>query len=249
MAHLRRMHPNGKVPGTAFTNADTRNVVGTARRERDAQNSARAAVESHARFMDFSKEARKIWNSTPTPVFDAFTKELRGNSPHGEFPPDGVPQSVFDKYQEILTQTYPKCRTGVVAIDLASGTVQPYEASHGWNYYNKLGEVERLCNNGGKNLINIESELRQAFVNAEMARFIAQRNEQTRFSQVPTGNLLGLDEPEIPNLLRFEPTKEGLNAREEELAGLFGGGKKRNTRKSTRRRKNRRMHTRAVYKK
>ena len=57
------------------------------------------------------------------------------------------------------------------------------------------------------------------------------------FKDVKIGNLLNINKSKEPNLLSFEPTKQGLKNRGKELEGLFGGRK-------TRRRRNHKRKTR-----
>ena len=63
---------------------------------------------------------------------------------------------------------------------------------------------------------------------------------QKRLNKPKTANLLGLSNAPVaaePNLLRFEPTKEGVASRENELRSLFNGKSRRKQRKSKRTRK------------
>ena len=61
--------------------------------------------------------------------------------------------------------------------------------------------------------------------------------ERFRLSKIPTGNLLGLNKKNEPNMIKFQPTKNGLNNRSKELNGLFR--KSRKNRKSRKTRKGR----------
>jgi hypothetical protein len=68
--------------------------------------------------------------------------------------------------------------------------------------------------------------------------------EESRLRHIPKGNLLELNKLHEPNLLSFEPTKNGLNKRAKELEGLFGG---RRTKKSRKTKKNNRVNRRKTY--
>jgi hypothetical protein len=93
-----------------------------------------------------------------------------------------------------------------------------------------------------KKFFKTKTEINIKIKNMQNRSKKARNNAETkRLSKVPTGNLLNINKSKEPNLLSFEPTKQGLNNRGKELEGLFGGRK-------TRRRRNHKRKTRRTRK-
>jgi hypothetical protein len=124
-----------------------------------------------------------------------------------------------------------------VAATLSRGFHQPFTASRGQNYFRLFDETEKSCFLQPFIEARKKAEAEQEKIKKE--KKVRNNYEKRRLAKVPMGNLLGLNKPPQPNLLSFEPTKNGLNARAKELAGLFGG-----RRKTRRGRKHRRHSTR-----
>ena len=130
--------------------------------------------------------------------------------------------------------------------------LQPYtEARQNFERRQKLtkllkeGISRQVLRALSKNELNILQQMRreQELMRIEQeAKNQRNRNEKRKLENYRKSNLLELNKVYEPNLLSFEPTKNGLNKRAKELEGLFGG--RRITRKkshtSEKKRKNQR---------
>jgi hypothetical protein len=104
----------------------------------------------------------------------------------------------------------------------------------------QLAAATELARRKANNVFNLLSlsdknprEPRYRGRRTEMLKLMEQRRSNAR-----KANLLRLaNGPNEPNLLRFEPTKEGVEARESELKNIFNGGSRRKQRRSKKTRK------------
>lgn len=195
-------------------------------------------------------EAMRIFNETPTPIYDEFMREKNAIAKNykGRNNLEAI-EKLFYIYADKLKSKYPGCK--ITFPTSSSGQHQAFSASQGQNYFLQLQKSEKACqldlsDTYGQPLwIDIQRGLDEAErkrVNAYKEELLKEGKyiyktkeaEKKRFASVKQGNLLGLsNKPEV-NLLQFGPTKEGLNAREKELKNLFGG----KTRKNRKTRKN-----------
>jgi hypothetical protein len=182
-------------------------------------------------------EAGRIWEATPTPVFDEFNSKRKYLNTdcrpgHDDLHKD---ETLFYTYVQKLKEKYSD------KLDFKwnfnpEKTYQPFQASCGGNYYRQFKTMEKsvqLNLNGGDFMTlagRIQSDKDAKRLNAEQKA----REEKERYNAVPTGNLLELNKPKKtnndPNLIKFNRAKE--------LEGLFGG-KRRKSRKSRKNHKNR----------
>jgi hypothetical protein len=73
------------------------------------------------------------------------------------------------------------------------------------------------------------------------------RNEKRKLENYRKSNLLELNKVYEPNLLSFEPTKNGLNKRAKELEGLFGGRRITRKKSHTSEKKSKNQRKRKTY--
>jgi hypothetical protein len=200
---------------------------------------------------NINAEASRIWEALTTPLYDELISRNKGN------------RERYLVYVKKLQEKYPGCRlrypVSASVSGIGSGSEQPWNAAHGSNHYVDFLETEKRCqlNNSYKDL-NIgtghgtymygfealKEALKRKAVEEKQAANMAKRiqeaqnkAERNRLSKIPIGNLLGLNNKNEPNMLKFEPTKNGLNNRSKELNGLFR--KSRRNRKSRKTRKGR----------
>ena len=211
--------------------------------------------------------AIKIWEETPTPLYDELISKLEiqpSHSPHPQYSCSKNNQDLFWSYVEKLgaraffkeptnpstsgvggPEAQPLCFTnGMLNGNYLRAFKDSEKASKLRNIYLKnipeASSVMKLKNklysqklkglniknlNDFKKFVKTENDIN---INIQNMQKRINNNETKRLSKVPTGNLLKLNKPAEPNLLSFEPTKQGLNNRGKELSGLFGG---RNTRR------------------
>jgi len=196
--------------------------------------------------------AEAIYGEVPTPLYDELKSQHVWHDNNGN-------RERYREYVKRLQEKYPGCRISypmnASTTGIGRGSEQPWNAAAGQNHYASFYESEKRCQltNSYPNITRYSSmpgfnSLKQILKNkakkeqnnANMTRRIQEaknKEERVRLSKIPTGNLLGLNKKNEPNMIKFEPTKNGLNNRSKELNGLF--------RKS---RKNRKTNTRKTRK-
>jgi hypothetical protein len=214
-------------------------------------------------------KATKIWEETPTPLYDELVSNLEiqpSDSPHRQYSCSKNNQDLFWSYVEkIGGRAFFKVPTNPSTSGVGQREEKPLcYMNNNWNEYlsafqdserafklrniylkniSQPSRIMKLKNmlisqklkdfniknlNDFKKFVKTENDIN---INIQNMQKRINNNETRRLSKIPTGNLLKLNKSKEPNLLSFEPTKQGLNNRGKELAGLFGGRKTRRSRK------------------
>jgi len=198
-----------------------------------------------------NQEAREFWNNIPTPIYD-------------EFKAGPQTQKDFTEYTNKLSKTYENCKLFHKAQNRSwprvEGIMATYEG-YGDRWINAYKNAEKACQYNDPNILCAD-DLVQKYIRNEQSKYNSKQRgkalklkaiadkkkaEANRYKKVRVANLLELNGPKPePNLLSFEPTKAGLNARAKELEGLFGTKTNNNQRKTQKR--NRKSYTRKIRK-
>jgi hypothetical protein len=190
--------------------------------------------------------ANAIWSGIPTPLYDELKSQHLWHDSKGN-------KERYDIYVKRLKEKYPGCS---VRVPTYRNVEQPWNAAAGQNHLGAFFESEKLCQlnrlykgvsnfRTGTGPLNGLSSLNQVlkrkaaeekqYVNRQRKIQEAQNKaERLRLSKIPTGNLLELNKKNEPDMLRFEPTKNGLNNRSRELNGLFRKSRKNRKSRTTR---------------
>jgi hypothetical protein len=193
---------------------------------------------------NINAEATRIWEAVPTPLYD----ELKSKHSWGD-------NGNEERCREYATKKFPEKYPGCPFVNWPPNQ---QEFGDGQNHYNAVLVSEKLCKlkesyndiipirrftqvDGVFSLaqvLKVRADKEKQAANTAKRIQNAQNNaERKRLSKIPTGNLLGLNTKNEPNMIKFEPTKNGLNNRSKELNGLFR--KSRKNRKSRKTRKSR----------
>jgi len=187
-----------------------------------------------------------------TPVFNELVTKVSNEGPVGALHPAGRLNSIsrdmeiYNNYIKTLKETYPKCKienhdiTPMVGSPSGGQVAQNWASSRGGNYYRIFANTEKRC--FLQPFVEARQKAEAELEKKKKQKQVSNNYEKRRLAKVPMGNLLGLNKSPEPNLLGFGPTKNGLNARAKELAGLFGGRRKTRRGRKHRRRSTHRKH-------